>query len=268
MPAFSRNKHEPSFSFRPMKPKVPLLLAFVWATAAHAGQLNETFDAPDRHAFTQGIVRSGLGVLDRGTGPDKSNALKVYYNGYSQGSRRVLASERLPHPSSSAELEFDVKFCKGFDFVKGGKLHGLGPLKPITGGNKVTDTGWSARLMFTQGGGLMTYVYQQNMKGKYGDVKKADNFTFDTDVYYRIRMAVRLNSSPEKADGEVIVYVDGKKLITHDKIRFRNSLSAESEISTFLFNTFHGGHTKAWAPLENDGSYATECAYFDNFVVN
>lgn len=117
--------------------------------------------------------------------------------------------------------------------------------------------------MFTRDGGLMTYAYQQDMKGKYGDVKKADNFTFDTDVYYRIRMAVRLNSSPEKADGEVIVYVDGKKLITHDKLRFRNSLSAESEISTF-----HGGHTREWAPLESDGSYAKECAYFDNFSIN
>lgn len=192
----------------------------------------------------------------------------MYYKGYPQGSRRVLASERLPHPSTSAELEFDVKFCKDFDFVKGGKLHGLGPLKPITGGNKVTPTGWSARLMFSQGGGQMTYVYQQDMKGKYGEVQKADNFTLVPDTYYHLRMAVRLNSAPEKADGQVIVYVAGKKLITHDKIRLRNALSADSEINTFLFNTFHGGHTRAWAPLGGDGSYATECAYFDNFVVN
>ncbi|WP_349616772.1 polysaccharide lyase [Azotobacter salinestris] len=106
------------------------------------------------------------------------------------------------------------------------------------------------------------------MKRKYREVQKAGNFTFAPDTYYHIRMSVRLNSTPEKADGQVVVYVDGKKLITHDKIRFRNALSTDSEINTFLFNTFHGGHTKAWAPLENDGSYATECAYFDNFVVN
>jgi len=268
MPASSRNKYGMSLSFRPTALKSSLLLSFFWAGLTHASLLKENFDDRTHHDFTQDILNSGLGDLEKRSGPDKSNSLKVYYKGYSRGSERVLASEQLLHPATSAELEFDVKFCKGFDFVKGGKLHGLGPLKPITGGNKVTDAGWSARLMFSQGGGLMTYVYQQDMKGKYGDVRKAKNFTFDTDTYYHIKMAVQLNTLPDKADGKVVVYVDDKKLITHENIRFRNSLSAESEITTFLFNTFHGGHTKAWAPLKSDGSYATECAYFDNFVVN
>ena len=38
-------------------------------------------------------------------------------------------------------------------------------------------------------------------------------------------------------------------------------------IQRFLISTFHGGSSKSWAPKNEDGSYATVYARFDNFMV-
>jgi hypothetical protein len=39
-------------------------------------------------------------------------------------------------------------FDQDWQWVLGGKLHGLGPEQPITGGNERLPTGWSARVTF------------------------------------------------------------------------------------------------------------------------
>ena len=194
-----------------------------------------------------------------------TNAIKVFYEAYEQGSRRVVVLAALPQPAMAYSLSFAVKFCEGFDFAKGGKLHGLGPKKPVSGGKPMTPLGWSARLSFRPGGGLQTYAYHQDQPGKYGQIKVAKDFNFVPGRYYRIDMRLTLNEPASAANGKVEVSVDGQKRIEHTGLRFRAEEGEDGLIQKFLFSTFHGGGTPEWAPRTADGAYKVDCAYFDDW---
>jgi hypothetical protein len=213
------------------------------------------------------MARHPMVEIATGQGVKGSNSIRVAYEGYERGSKRVVVHAPLQRPAMSYTLSFAVKFCEGFDFAKGGKLHGLGPKSPVTGGNPITPAGWSARLTFRQGGGLMTYVYHQQMPGKYGQVKVAPGFKFVPGRYYAIDMRVALNEPAAAANGEISVWVDGKELIRHDGLQFRAIDTADGLIQTLLFSTFHGGSSPAYAPRTADGAYKIDCAYFDDWAV-
>ncbi len=231
----------------------------------HAGSaLYETFDGNSLSGFGKAVLANKNVYLAKGKGVNGSNAIKVNYRGNRRGSERVVVRYPIP-PSLYYTLNFDVNFCEGFDFRKGGKLHGLGPARPVAGGKKVSPVRWSARAMFRRQGGLQSYIYSQNMKGQYGDVVIARDFRFTPGRYYAITYQVMLNNPASASNGYMHIFVDGVPVIQHNHIQFRNTDSLESQISTVMFNTFHGGHTAAWAPRNANGSYAVDCAYYDNF---
>ncbi|EGM77988.1 hypothetical protein Rhein_1934 [Rheinheimera sp. A13L] len=233
----------------------------------HPAVFVETFDGK-LSQFGQTLSKKRYAALVEHQGELGSKAMKVTYQGFEQGSYRVYAAANLPQPALQYKMSFAVKFCDNFDFVLGGKLHGLGPENPVTGGDKITAEGWSARLMFGPGGTLRTYVYHQDMKGKFGDIRVAEDFRFIPGLYHQVEMLVSLNSAPQLADGKMVVSVDGAEIIYHDKLRFRAKDTKASLINKMIFITFHGGATPDWAPRTVDGSYKAECAYFDNFVVS
>lgn len=243
-----------------------LCAGVMWSQWVVAGQVFEDFDGPLGKLGDQ-VIRHRLVSLSSGEGVGGTTGIKVIYQGNEQGSRRVLARAPLEVPAVERVLEFAVRFCPGFDFAKGGKLHGLGPREPVTGGKPLTPAGWSARLMFRANGGLMTYVYHQDQPRRFGEVKVAPDFRFTPGVYHRVRMRVRLNEPFSVANGFVRVAVDGRELIRHEGIRFRSVEGAESLIQNFLFSTFHGGSSAEWAPRTADGAYKVDCAYFDDFKV-
>lgn len=214
------------------------------------------------------FIRHPLVELVKDEGVDASQSIKVRYEGYELGSRRVVVRAALPNSSAAYTLSFSVKFCQGFDFAKGGKLHGLGPIEVISGGKPVVPLGWSARLVFGREGGLMTYVYHQDQKGKFGDTRKALGFRFKPGRYYRLAMTVELNDPPSSANGKVTVRVDNKVRIVHERLRFRGIDGEAGLIQSLLFSTFHGGGSPEWAPRTADGSYKTDCAYFDDWAVS
>jgi hypothetical protein len=249
----------------------PLLLALALLggcykqdVKTHDG-VEESFDRNVTTAFGAAVVQDRHIRLEKGMGVNGSDAIRVDYVGNDQGSERVLVNYRLPQKSLEYTLKFDVNFCPGFDFAKGGKLHGLGPERPVAGGGRLDASQWSARLMFQDDGGLQTYLYHQDMRGKYGEALSAKGFRFQPGKYYSIVYKLGLNSPPERSNGYVRVYVDGKEVIRQEGLRFRASASPDSLISTLMFNTFHGGHNPDWAPRNADGSYAVDCAYYDNF---
>lgn len=227
--------------------------------------VEESFDRNVTTAFGAAVVQDRHIRLAKGMGVNGSNAIRVDYVGNDQGSERVLVNYRLPRKSLEYALKFDVNFCPGFDFAKGGKLHGLGPERPVTGGGRLDASQWSARLMFRGDGGLQTYLYHQDMQERYGETITAKGFRFQPGQYYSIKYQLGLNSPPEKSNGYVRVFVNDKEVIRQDGIRFRANASPDSLISTLMFNTFHGGHNADWAPRNADGSYAVDCAYYDNF---
>lgn len=226
----------------------------------------ESFDNVTLSSHGQDIVDHARTHLAPDEGVENSTALRVDYEGYERGSRRVVVSPRIT-PASEYELSFWVRFCEGFDFARGGKLHGLGPAKPVAGGNSITPEGWSARLMFRRDGGLQTYVYHQGMAGRYGDTKIAQDFVFVPGQYHYVEMQVALNEPSSESNGRVSVTVDGRHVIEHTGLRFRAEATEASQIQRLLFSTFHGGSSPQWAPRNEDGSYKTDCAYFDTIGV-
>ncbi len=149
---------------------------------------------------------------------------------------------------AAAEMRYTLRFSKGFDFVKGGKLPGLcGGPENVSGGRPANGrNGFSARLMWRRDGRGEAYVYHKNQKGDYGDsfAFPAD-FRFPTDTPVEVRLAVAMNT-PGRRDGSLRVWIDGRLLVDHADMEWR-------DVDTFgvdglYFETFHGGSDSTWAP--------------------
>jgi hypothetical protein len=239
----------------------------VCVLSAHAVEplYEADFDRADEPLIEQ-LKRRGQVKWSQNGGRDGTGAVRVPYVGYERGSKRIVTQLKLKKHVRDASLTFDVLFEKEFIFAKGGKLHGLGPADPATGGEKLKDSDWSARMMFTDGG-LKTYSYSRTTK-KNPTVSKrtVDGFTFEKDRFYRLTLHVRLNDVG-KANGFSHIYIDGKKAVEEYGLEFRRADDDRSLIQRLLFNTFHGGSSKSWAPKNDDGSYATVYARFDNLAV-
>lgn len=237
-------------------------------SAAQGAELVETFDASPSSPLARKLMTRPHVSFEAQSGVGGSGAIRVWYEGYARGSKRVTATQSLARTETEATLVYDVKFCQGFDFAKGGKLHGLGPAQPVTGGQAVKPSQWSARVIFRSGGGVAAYLYHQELPGQYGEVISNQRFHFTPNRYYAVSLYIKLNDPGEKRNGMVRVYVDGVLIISKDSVRFRSFDDEPSRISNLLFNTFHGGHSEDFSPRNPDGSYSTECAYFDNFAVH
>ncbi|MDH3719263.1 MAG: hypothetical protein OES79_14180, partial [Planctomycetota bacterium] len=153
-----------------------------------------------------------------------------------------------------------------FRFVKGGKLFGVGPSNPRVGGEAQHPQQWSARMMFSRGGALKTYNYHQDAK-TYGEGQAVPDFAFEKNRYYRLSFHVKLNDPPTEKNGLTHIYIDGKRMLEDNDLQFRKVNGEKSLIQRLLFNTFHGGDSRAWAPVNDDGSLATVHARYDNFSV-
>lgn len=244
-------------------PADPVLAAT--STSSSGAALVERFDSSTKTSFGTAVINHKHVDLVSGQGVNGSKAIRVKYVGYEHGSERVIVNHKLPK-SKVYTLNFDVKFCSGFDFAKGGKLHGLGPYKPVAGGNSVTSTGWSAKGMFNGDGAIQSYIYSQNMRSQYGDVSRAKTFRFQPGRYYAVTYQVGVNDPVSYSNGYMRIYIDGVQVVNHTGIKFRSSSLDAGLIQTLMFNTFHGGNDSSWAPRNADGSYKTDCAYYDNFA--
>lgn len=205
-------------------------------------------------------------TLGKNEGPDGSHAIRVHYEGYEMGSKRVVVQLPLKNKVKHATLTFDVKFDKDFQFVRGGKLHGLGPLKRITGGLKRLPSGWSARIMWRPEGSCASYLYDQDISKKWGNGKRTDHPIFKKGEWQHIALQVQLNDAG-KANGFSKIYIDNKLIIDHQNVEYRGVAGDETLIQKFLFSTFHGGNTPDWAPVDQDGNFISNYALFDNFKV-
>ena len=245
-----------------------ICLAPTAVVQAESPVLFESFDADDPGELHEQLENHELLSIAEGDGVDGSNGLKADYVGYDRGSKRIVVRHSLDRQMSEATLSYDVKFPEAFQFVRGGKLHGLGPESPVTGGHDREPHRWSARIMFSGDDSVRTYVYDQTEDVTYGVGQSPDNgFTFSREQYHAVSMHMRLND-PEESNGFVNIYVDGERAVTHDGLRIRGTGGENTLIENFLFSTFHGGSSPEWAPVDEDGEYTTVHAYFDNFAVH
>lgn len=226
---------------------------------------HEAFENPQKSGYLQALLRHPRMALAAGNGRE-GNGLRCTYQGFERGSERMVAALHLPREVDEATLVYDVFFEEDFQWTHGGKLHGLGPIEPVTGGGTMDPAGWSARIMFKEDGLLRTYLYTQDKTTKWGVGRNSAEPVLQKGRWHRIAIHVRVNE-PDLANGFAHVYLDGKRVITHDEVRFRATAGKGTGIETFLFSTFHGGNKPRWAPRHADGSYARCHARFDNITI-
>ncbi len=168
-----------------------------------------------------------------------------------------------------AYLRYYVKFEKGFDFRKGGKLPGLmggGDSWNRSGGNQPNGTnGWTLRFMWVDNGKIVVYAYVPKSKNeKWGEALWGQGidcgFYAEPGKWHCIEQYVNVGT-PNKDDGKLKVWIDGVERVNISDMRFWNIDNDAGKIGGFYFSTFHGGNTDDWRPL-ND-SYIQ----FDGFVV-
>lgn len=227
--------------------------------------LHENFDDPSAEGLAPVLLSDPHITWAEGLGLGGSAAIRVAYVGSEIGSERVGARYPLSVSTDRATLSFDVRFDEDFQWVRGGKLHGLGPKYPITGGRERRPKGWSARMMFTRGGRCSSYLYDQDQSQKWGIGRLSRAPVFVAGRWHHVVLQLRLNQ-PGEADGSVRFLVDGREVVEQGEVVFRGQGGPDTLIQTFLFSTFHGGATPTWTPRKN-GAPTTVYAFFDNFLV-
>ena len=231
--------------------------------------LEEGFEAGGAStAYAQLLANPNLSLAP-GEGVDGGSGLRARYVGSPVGSERIVENVRLPAPARELTLNYDVRFDRDFQFVKGGKLHGFGPRRKVTGGNPIRPDGWSARIMFGREGAIRTYTYHQDMKGKYGEGgTRARDFRFEPGRWHAVSLHVRVNDPASASNGFTRLYVDGQLVERREGVRFRGRDGDDTLITDMLFSTFHGGSDTTWTPVDASGAPTTVEAFFDNLAVH
>ena len=153
---------------------------------------------------------------------------------------------------ASYALRFDADFSWGTT-DQGGKLPGLASGKNCSGGMSCDGTnGFSARLMWREGGKVVLYLYHMDKPHKWGEDipllnEKRDQIVFEKGQWYEVKERVKINTN-NNHDGEVEIWINGKQVLLHKGIQMVNNGDL---IDNFYFSTFHGGNTQSWAPLHD-----------------
>ncbi len=164
-------------------------------------------------------------------------------NGAPQGGSQVFANLGIP-PQDSLRLSYYVRFSKDFDFVKGGKLPGLFG-GTVNDGRKIPDgtNGFSTRYMWRKDGDGEVYAYLPSSR-EHGTSIGRGNWRFQPGTWHHLEQVVVLNQ-PGKANGQIQVWLDGKKVLTENALTFRTTNALK--IEGILFSTFFGGGDSSWA---------------------
>lgn len=188
----------------------------------------------------------------------------------------VLASGNIRFaPTERLEFGYDVMFPAGFDFVRMGKLNGIGIGTTGGGGGSGGDgvTNALARCMWrTPAGGSGNtmplsggaYMYTPSHPdgtdvGFGGNAPASGVFSFQRGVWHSMRHVVQLNSvynGAGNADGVYQIYQDGKLMVEIRDVKFRDNyrLGAYGGV----FSVFRGGNQAA------DRAGADHSVYFRN----
>lgn len=163
---------------------------------------------------------------------------------------------KLP-PCRSVKLTYEVFFEKEFDFVKGGKLPGLGGGNCNSGGAIPSGhDGWSCRLMFLESGLLGAYLYYPLMKTNFGEFTffsvQDQPFFVKTGQWHLVSIFVLLNDEGNN-NGVLNISVDNEVFFERGAMvfRFGNSLFVDH----MLFSCFLGGDDCSWAPQKDQSIY-------------
>jgi hypothetical protein len=159
------------------------------------------------------------------------------------GGTQFYADLGLP-PRDALHLSYYLRFSDDFDFVKGGKLPGLFGGKSVSGGNIPDGTdGFSTRFMWRRQGDGEVYAYLPTSEN-YGTSIGRGAWQFQPGTWYHVEQEVVLNQ-PDQKDGQIRVWIDGKKVLDREGLQFRTT--DKLKIEGIFFSTFFGGGDPSWS---------------------
>lgn len=180
-------------------------------------------------------------------------------------------------PYDTLWVSYRIKFKEDFDFVRGGKLPGLGGGTTPTGGEDCTgQDGFSARIMWRwkntgdgEQGAMCQYVYHMDKPGTYGEDiywaypnhgwSSARRY-FIPGRWHTVKTRIIMNT-PGQFDGRITSWLD-EELALDSLLRFRAEGVHSFAADKFLFSTFFGGGDSTWAPSKD------EYVYYDDFIIS
>lgn len=148
----------------------------------------------------------------------------------------------LPIPEGNEYYyEYNLKFGADFDFVKGGKLPGLGcGLRPNLSPQRNRPL-WSTRFQWAVNGGA-----SYKTTGVSVVPLKKDNvrIVFQPMQWYRVQCRIKINT-PNVSDGILQVWFDGIQIHNDTAVSFTDD--PDFGIEWFYFGTFFGGNKSDFA---------------------
>jgi len=226
-----------------------------------ASTLGADWGAPP---WNNGVTDGRVSIVS-GADAFSGRSLRVAYPQGAVGPAAGGAQWEMPISGNHTELflSYRVRFAAGFGFVLGGKLPGLVGGTVPSGGNKPNGTdGFSARMMWRQGGKAVQYMYYMDQVSNYGDDFNWNlngQELFQPGQWHQVEHRIKMNT-PGVADGIVEGWFDGTKALSRTNMRFRAS-GGSFVIDGLYFSTFFGGNTADWEPTRN------ETVDFDDFIL-
>lgn len=196
--------------------------------------------------------KENLTLLPKAAGTD-GPVLRVEYPAGSFGGRRSAirggAGFELHRAAATvACLSYKVRFPAGFDFVKGGKLPGLfGGDAPRGCSADGIAEGFSARLMWREGGAGELYLYAPHRGGRCGASVGRGSWIFTPGVWTLVTQRVSANGKGSR-NGSIEIWIDGRSASRSDGLAL--SEASSPSVDGLLFATFFGGDDESWAPPE------------------
>jgi hypothetical protein len=159
-------------------------------------------------------------------------------------------------------MRYLVKFMPGFNFAKSGKLPGLAGGTSNTGGDPPNGyDGWSGRLDWTSGGGVISYLYVPGI-AEYG-LELPWQVGSQTKLlvpgqWESLELRYVMNT-PGAANGIAQGWINNQLALDRANINFRSTPNLA--IDNLMFSTFFGGATADYASPIN------QYADFDDFAL-
>lgn len=252
------------------------IVAFALAMAA-APTWAESVLSVDFNAYAPGTYRDADFQTDWGLPPPNSaglaegrtvivadpadpanRALRVTYPAGRIGGNSAMTFTTRFASAKSYWLQYRVMFAPGFEWVKGGKLPGLGGGDFPTGCLKDGSfDGFTTRLMWRAEGSGWAYLYHPGKKDDCGDNYGIGHF--EAGQWHTVTQHVVLNDVG-KTNGVLVQYIDGAEVLRMQDREWRRSDAVM--IDGIKMDTFFGGATLDWAPGTD------QTIYFDDFVVS
>lgn len=231
------------------------------------------FSVPWVNGFDQ-----NRGMVDDSYAVTGSKSLRLFYPKGQFGTSNSGGQASLTvAPRDEYFISYYVRFSDDFSWgntSEGGKLPGLAGGARCSGCATCTGTnGFTARLMWRQGGKAVVYLYHLNKQqppcgDNYEIFVDGKNFNFQKGKWHKVSQRVKVNTGTNK-NGEVEMWIDDKQTQLKlydgtfvDKLTSIQFVNNGDKVDALYFSTFHGGSNSGWAPTVD--SYI----WFDDVVIS